>query len=67
MLFSDGFVPYEETAPDRNTRLAARLILDYERIGLDGILQEKRERELDFSATSHIDQEEATAVAITFG
>lgn len=58
-LFSDGLVPYSETASPMG--LAERLIVDYKRWGLKSILDEKRRTE-----DLHITHDEATAVAIIF-
>lgn len=60
ILFTDGFVPYSETAPQ--TGLQQRFIEEYEKIGLAGILQKKRRN--DFNP--HITEEEATAIALRF-
>ena len=66
LLFSDGFVPCEETSPERIAGLADRLCSEYPRIGLNGILQKKRNEDEEKATSSHVTCDEATALAIRF-
>ena len=64
LLFTDGFVPYSETAEEM--KMAKRLITDYEKWGLDGILKRKRQKDKREEEKSYIAQDEATAIALNF-
>lgn len=65
LLFSDGFIPYHLT---ENTKDMAEYVISlYESGGLDRMLRRKRKVDKKNSKSSYIAQDEATALAITFG
>jgi len=64
LLLSDGFNPYYAESAEE-TRMAGRLIFDYGKVGLGGILEIKRRAERE-NKLSYTDQEEATALAVVF-
>ena len=65
ILFSDGFIPFAETANE--LEMAKKVINLYRKSGLSGVLEGTRKAESKKSKESHIAQTEATAVAIEFG
>lgn len=64
LLFSDGFVPVEERGNEKE--LAKKVVALYFKEGLNGILERTRRIEEQRKRSSHIDHEEATAIAINF-
>lgn len=67
MLFSDGFVPFEETSEERINNLAERVVSLYQKGGLRAVLEETRTTQLNKKEERHIAFDEATALAIVFG
>jgi hypothetical protein len=64
LLFSDGLIPYGETANENE--LAKKTIALYKKKGLDGLLQRKRKIDKKQEKKSYIAQDEATAISIKF-
>jgi serine/threonine protein phosphatase PrpC len=64
LLFSDGLVPYAETAKEEE--LAGKVIAIYRKRRLEGLLQRKRAISKREEKKSHIAQDEATGIAIKF-
>ena len=64
IIFSDGFVDYNETSPEKISGLAERIINDYETLPNLGImLAEKRKKD---HGNSYIAHDEASAIALEF-
>lgn len=64
LLFTDGLVPVKER--NKEEKLAKKVIALYREKGLVGILERTRRIEEQQKESSHIDHEEATAIAIQF-
>lgn len=75
LLFSDGFIHYDETNKEKLPIFTEKLFKDYLygrefldlsiKATLERMLARKREEKMD-SKTSHVDRDEATAIALEF-
>lgn len=65
LLFSDGLVPFEETAHSSASILAKKTLETYQKGGLGLLLQKIRKKQFEKQKLNHIDQQEITVLALS--